>query len=299
MPPKPSQALLDGIRLERAGLLDKALQQYRDATTSDDAAVVAEALRHEADVLRARCAWDEAIEGARRSASVARSAGRDDLVAEALNAEAAVHLSRSDYDEARALLLQMLDLATGPRIRGIAFQNLGLIAAERDDLDEAHRRFTESAVCFDAAGYDRGVALARLNASRLPLLRGQFERAAEQAEEAEAAARRIGDLELVALACLTLGEALLNLRRLEEAERCAVVAFGYFSGVGNEWRRVECLRLQGDLHAAGGDRQSARRCFRRALDLARHLDAGLEAERLLDRLDALDRLDGHRSARSA
>lgn len=287
MPPSPSQMLQDGIRLERAGLLDRALQQFRAAMDAGDAVVTAEALRHEADVQRARCDWDAAIDRSRRSAEVARSTGRDDLVADALNAEAAVHLSRSDYEPARALLLRMLDLGTAPRIRGIALQNLGLIAAEEEELDEAHRRFTESLTCFKEAGYHRGVAVSLLNASRLPLLRGQYELASEQAAQAETVAREIGDLELVALACLTLGEALLQLRRLEEAERCAVAAFGYFSGVGNDWRRVECLMLQGDLHVADGDHPSAKRCFRRGLEIADRLDAGLELERLQERLDNL------------
>lgn len=288
MPPSPSQALQDGIRLERAGLLDKALQQFRAAIRQGDEAVVAEALRHEADVQRARCNWQSALEQARRSGAVARSAGRDDLVAEAMNAEAAVHLSRSDYDAARTLLLNMLDLPTDPRIRGIALQNLGLIAAERDDLDEAHRRFTESSACFEEAGYRRGVVLSLLNSSRLPLLRGRYAVAAEQAARAEAIAREIGDLELVALACLTLGEALLHLRRMDEAERCAVVAYGYFSGVGNDWRRVECLRLHGDLHMADSDPDSAVRCFTRALELAEPIGATIEMERLRDRLDKAD-----------
>lgn len=287
MPPSPSQTLEEGIRLERAGLLDKALQQYRSVVDAGEPAVTAEALRHEADVQRTRCDWDAAMDRARRSAEIARSIGRDDLVADALNAEAAVHLSRSDYEPARALLLEMLDLATDPRIRGIALQNLGLIAAEEEDLDEAYLRFTESSACFEEAGYDRGVALSLLNSSRLPLLRGRYDLAAEQAAQAEAVARQIGDLELVALACLTLGEALLQLQRLEGAERCAVIAFGYFSGVGNDWRRVECLRLQGDLHVASGDAPSAERCFLRGLEIAERLDASLEIDTLQQRLDHL------------
>lgn len=294
MPPSPSQTLEEGIRLERAGLLDKALQQYRSVVDAGEPALTAEALRHEADVHRTRCDWDAAMDRARRSADIARSIGRDDLVADALNAEAAVHLSRSDYEPARALLLEMLDLATGPRIRGIALQNLGLIAAEEEDLDEAHLRFTESSVCFEEAGYHRGVALSLLNTSRLPLLRGRYDLAAEQAAQAEAVARQIGDLELVALACLTLGEALLQLRRLDDAERCAVIAFGYFSGVRNDWRRVECLRLQGDLHMAAGDPPSAERCFRRGLEIAERLDAALEIDRLQERLDHVRGSSPHR-----
>ena len=285
MPEINNEALEEGVRLERSGLLEKALRHFRDAARAADAAVAAEALRHEADVHRSRCDWEDAIALARRSAEVARAGERPDLVAEALNAEAAVHLSRSAYGKAEPLLRRMLELADDPRIRGIALQNLGLIAAEGDRLDDAHRYFTDSSKCFAAAGYERGLAVALLNASRLPLLREQYDEAAEEAGRAEEVARQVGDLELVALACLTLGEAMLHLGEHEEAERCATVAFGYFSGVGNEWRRVECLRLQGDLHVATRDVLSARRCYGRALELARTLGARLEIERLEARME--------------
>lgn len=285
MPEPHNEALEEGVRLERSGLLDKALHHFRQAAGAGDAAVVSQALRHQADVHRARCDWDGAVALARRSGVVARSAGRPALVAEALNAEAAVHLSQGAYDDAVPLLERMLELAEDPRVRGIAYQNLGLIAAEREDLDEAHRRFTRSSECFEAAGYDRGLALALVNSSRLPLLRGQHVEAAREAARAEQVARRVGDLELVALACLTLGEAMLHMGQLDEAERCSAVAFGYFSGVGNEWRRIECLRLQGDLHAAEDDPTCAGRCYGRALELARHLGARLEIERLEARLE--------------
>lgn len=284
MPETHYDALEDGVRLERSGLLEKALSNLRRAAEAEDPAVVAEALRHQADVHRARCDWDLAIELARRSGSVAEGASRADLLADALNAEAAVYLSQSDWEQARPLLRRMLEVVKDPRIRGIAYQNLGLIAAECGDLAEAHRHFSHSSACFRDAGYDRGVAVALVNASRLPLLRGQHRQAAEEAARAAETARELGDLELLAVASLTQGEALLHLGEHEEAERCAAIAFGHFSGVGNDWRRVECLRLQGDLHAAQGDATSARRCYQRALELAGQLGARLEAERLEARL---------------
>lgn len=288
MPHEDSSELLgEGVRLARGGLLDKALQHLSDAAERSDPAVVAEALRHQADIHRARCEWDAALILARRSAEVALAAGLHDAVAEAKNAEAAVHLSRGAFDEARPLLLKMTEVTPSPRIRGIAFQNLGYIAAEEGAHDAAQKWFDRALDAFREARYARGATMALMNSGRIALLRGDYETAEGLSTGAAAAARGVDDLELLALACLNLAEALLRLGLTDEAEKPASEALGYFDGTGNDWRRIECLRLFGDLHRTTGDASSAERCFRIGLDLARRLDARLEVKLLEERLAEL------------
>lgn len=289
------EKLEEAVRLERGGLLEKALAGLDVAARSDDPAVLAEALRHQADIRRARCEWDLAVALARRSREVAGAAGLAELEAEAVNAEAAIYLTRRSFAEAEPLFWEMLEITEDPRIHGIALQNLGISSAEQGHLEEARHRFLDSHDCFQDAGYTRGMATTLVNSGCIALLEGRDEEAEALCTQADLVARRVGDLELSALASLNLAKALLRRGRPEEAEIPASVALGYFTGVGNQWRRIECLRLFGDLHRAEEDSESARQCYARALDLARETETPDEVEGLEELLEAVEQ-EGHRSA---
>lgn len=274
--------------MERAGLLDRALDLFTVAARSRDPALAAEALRHRADVHRARCSWAAALADARGSALRAAEAGLTELVAEAENAEAAVHMSRKSYADAEPLLRGVLSRTNDDRIRGIAMQNLGIIAAEKDNLEEARRQFEASRACFRAAGYYRGVALALVNEGRIALLGGDPAQAESLCGRGELIARREGDLEIAAMAAFNRAEALIADGRPDEAEEPASIALGYFTSAGNAWRRLDCLRLFGDLHRQAGDVETARHCYERGLAVARQADTPLDISRLEALLGELD-----------
>lgn len=280
MPEHLTNTLREAVRLERGGMLDKALQQLDLAADSEDPALVAEALRHRADIHRSRSEWDLALEHARRSASVAEQAGLDDLAAEALNAEAAVHMIHRSYDEAAGLLQRILKLTGDPRVLGIALQNLGVIAAEEGRIEVARGHFEASLARFRASDYSRGVAMALVNTGRVAFLEGDNERAEALCAEGEMEAQRVGDLEIAAMAAFNRAEALVRAGRPEDAEAPASVALGYFTGVDNGWRRMECLRLFGDLNRAVGDAEVARQCYERALEIARAAGSPHDVTRL-------------------
>ncbi len=280
--------LNEGIRQERSGASERAALAYGEVIESadgaDDAALVAEARRRLADVHRTVGAFDEAVLEARQSRDVAEAAGLRELAAEALNAEAAVHQTRGDFAAALPLLERILELSRDERVRGIAYQNLGIIAATEGDLQEADRRFRRSEACFRAAGYRRGEVIALTNHARLLLDRGQVDRAEPICAEAVEAARRLDELEMVAVATLNHAEAMLALDRLDEADQMASAAVGYFSSAGNKWRLVEGLRVLGEIHVGRGKSLIGRRCFLRARDMAEELGAQVEARRLTDRI---------------
>jgi tetratricopeptide (TPR) repeat protein len=284
---RTSETLAEVVRLERAGLLDRALDRLADAEGRKDPAMAAELLRHRADVQRARCAWDAALADARRSRAVAESAGLTELAAEAMNAEAGVHMSRRAYREAEALLRRMLGMTPAPRIRGIGLQNLGVIAAEAGRLAEARERFSESQQCFEAAGYQRGLAMAMVNEGRIALLEGRSDEAESLCAEAGFIAERDGDLEVAAMAAFNRAEALIRGDRVREAELPASEALGYFTGAGNPWRRMDCLRLFGDLYQRIGEVSTARACYESALQVARSVDTPRDEARLREIIDRL------------
>ena len=282
--PEPLGDVEEGLRLEKAGMLDRALAHYEAATEGDDPLTVATAWRRRASVLRTRCEWAGAIAAARESAAVAERHGLDDAHAEALNAEAAVFQSQSDFVSAVPLLERVLQMTTDPRIRGVALQNLGGIAAEQGDLETAEHRFLESYRCFRDADYAWGQAFALNNYGRAAMDRGNLEIAERVLTQAVELARSVEDLDLSALATMNLAETMLAADDFDRAEEAASAALGYFDMVGNRWRRVECLRLLGDINRRHGDLEIAARCYTQGLALARELGVQLEIIRLEERL---------------
>ena len=260
-------------------MLDAALERYRRAASeTNDPDLAARALLHEANALRQRCEWDRALEAARSSAEVAEGAGRVELLAEALNAEAAVHMSRGEFDSARPLLERMLALTEDARLRGIALGNLGSICAQSGAMDEAQRSFQQSCECFRRCGYRRGEAHSLHNLGRATLDLGDVPAAAEILRQAVALARAVEDGDLVAIAMLNLGEALMREGSLARAEEMASSALGFFAMNGNTWRRVEALKLLGDIHVRRGDAQTGVACYRQGLALARQIGTRPEIE---------------------
>jgi tetratricopeptide (TPR) repeat protein len=285
-----SLLLEEGLRCEKAGLLDKALSRYREARTEGShPSLLAESWRLEAYVEHGRSAWAEALAAAGRSRDIARSAGLPDAEAEALNAEAAVHLARGDLDRAQPLLEAMLALSGDARVRGLAFQNLGILEGQRGNLVAAQRRFEEAYTAFAEAEYGWGQAHVLNNRVALALAprAPDYAAAARLGRRAAQMARKEGDLDLLAIARLNLAEALVGLGHLDQAQREASTALGQFQSSGNLWRRIPCLRILGDISDARGDLETARSMWSRALSLSRQLGAALDEARLVDRLDGV------------
>ena len=279
--------LAEGIRFEKAGLLDKALAQYRDARRgTTDPALAARSWTLESYVHHAAGRWEEAAAAAERGGAVAREAGREDLVAESLNARATVHYSRGEFDEARRLWEEMLSRATDARVRGLALQNLGSVHGRLRALEESESCFAEADRHFAEAGYEWGRAHVHNNRAALALERQDWEGAEAAAWDAIHVARRIDDLDLLAIATMNRAEALEGLGLLDEAEIEVSRALGQFKVSGNAWRRVGCFRILGDLSARRGDTTLAAAMWRNGLELARRIGAAADAELLGARLDA-------------
>lgn len=253
------------------------------AALAEDDDLRAQALTHQADVLRTQCDWTAALEVAQRSRVVAMRAGLRARADEACIAEANVHLARGQFDDALPIFEEVLASTDDPRLRGIALQNIGSIQAQGGMLDAAIATFGESYSCFEEASYLRGQAIARNNQGRAALDGGDPVTAAVILEEALVLAREADDGELIGLALLNLAEALLPLHPTH-AEELAATALGHFRTSGNRWRHVEALRLLGDINLHRGHDYEAVACWQRGLALAREIDALVESALLQSRL---------------
>jgi tetratricopeptide (TPR) repeat protein len=285
----PARALLDeGLVLQKAGMLDRAIAKYTEAMeAAGEPAIIAEALRRQSHAYRMRCDWDRAISAARQSADLARTSGLNDLVAEAMNAEGAVHQSVGELTEASRLFEEILTTTADPRIRGVALQNLAAVRAMDGDLSAAAVHFRAAYDCFSNAGYAWGQAHILNNLGRLALDGGNMAEAEESLHRAIDAAMRVEDLDLLAIARLNLAEVLMRLGSHDKAEDAASAALNHFGGSGNHWRSIECLRILGDLNVATGSLDAAHRFYSSALLAAEQIGAKAEQAQLRERLATL------------
>ncbi len=281
-----ARELLDeGLRLEKAGSLDRALELYTAALDSaPDAATESEAWRRQSHTLRVRCDWDAAVEAARRSAEIASAADLGDHVAEALNAEAAVYQTRGDFEPARALYERILEQTDDDRIRGVALQNRASLAGMQDDFAAAERDFREAHACFERAEYAWGRAHVLNNLGRVAFEQGKIEEAEQSLLDAIHETKLLGDLDLLALARLNYAEVLLERSNHEEAESVVSASLGHFTTAGNQWRRIDCLRVLGDLYARRDVLDVANRFYDAALQVAEEIGAKAEHRRIEERI---------------
>jgi tetratricopeptide (TPR) repeat protein len=276
-----------GVLAERRGALEEALHHYRAAAETDDPWLRSDALRRQASIQRNRANWTEALRLAQCAVDVAVQAALINQEAEARNAEALVYLARGDFETATAAFERVLALCDDARIRGLALQNLGSIAAQRGTWDTARQHFLASVKCFQTAGYERGVAFAQNNYGRAALDHGHRKLAADLLAEAMWSATRAEDQDLVALATLNHAEAIAGVGDLARAQEQATSALSHFTAAGNSWRRVECLRVLGDIAKQRDDVITAEANYREAERLAREIGAQLELTLIEKRLAAM------------
>lgn len=296
MPQQPD-LIAEGVRAERAGALDRALEQFQAAADSaSDAARKAQAMTHVADVLRGRCEWDSALAAATEARKLAESVDNDVLAFEAQIAEANVHMCRGRFEAAEPCFAEIAATTKDPRIRGIALQNLGSMYAQRGNRPAAECAFTDSLSAFEEAGYQRGEAIALNNLGRLALDHGQCDIAHGILGRALSLARDVEDSELAALASVNLAWALCERGDMDRSQDLAMAALGYFSDCNNRWREIECFRLIGIINEKNEDAANARRCYELALDIAEQIGSEREMETTRRHLTSLETAAGAAAA---
>jgi tetratricopeptide (TPR) repeat protein len=258
-----------GLRYEKGGTLERALDEYRAALDAKPLPPEqAEAHLSIARVHRTLSDWSESHREAQIAIRIAEGIGDDDLVAEALNVEVGTLQVQGDFNAADSLAQEAIKRARSPRVRGITLQNLGRSAAERRDFETSDRYFEESIAAFREANYEVGLAVALTNAAKAALDRGNPGRSIEIGREAIGLARRLNALDVLLSTVQNQAAALVAIGDLQAAEDLLTEALGHFTSARNLVRQAECLEIMGDISARRGDHDTAKRCFARAADLA-------------------------------
>ncbi|MEO6525228.1 MAG: tetratricopeptide repeat protein [Gemmatimonadaceae bacterium] len=281
--------LADGIRYDRSGVVTRARDCFAEVTERwrENPAVAAEAWWRLANVQRLQSQWDDALESARTSATLARANQLLDVEADALNIEAVVWWTRGEFAKARGLFQRMLALAQSPTTRAKALQNLGSLAAEEHDYETAERLFTDSRETYRLTNDARGEACSLLNIGLMQAERGDPAQARETLEQAVMQSRHSGDLELHASALLNLGIALGALGDLAEAEERVTTAYGQFTIADIPMLRVRCLLQLAKFARRRGEPAAAQVCLQHARKVATRGELPIELHQIDEQLAQL------------
>jgi ATP/maltotriose-dependent transcriptional regulator MalT len=147
-----------------------------------------------------------------------------------------------------------------------ALSNLGVVAFEQGDLDEAEARFTETLALDHVHGNEWGAAVALDNLVAIVLERGDNERARELVRDTLVAAEQLADRELIAFGlekAAVLAAAEGNAAR---AGKLAGAADGLRESAGFERSRFDREWLERHLSAVTGEEFEASRATGRALE---------------------------------
>ena len=172
-------------------------------------------------------------------------------------------LARSYAERAKALYAELSDRANVGRL----LNNLGGLTFLLGKPDEAVRYLKDAFSTALEVGNDADAAQAVSSLAQVHLRSGDAQLACEQAQHAlELLAGRVDYLDEIGNAQLVLGRALLELDRLEEAERSFADAESTFAQLSSASHRAAAWVAQGDLAARRGDDSGAAGLYRKAAE---------------------------------
>ena len=238
------------------------------ASAAGDRWVAAEALRRLAVVRCLRQETDAARALCARSEAVAREAGHEDLIAEAMNTAGGIELLDERFGEALARFLQAAAIAREPDLLGRIEQNLATVASTQGDHAEALTRYERSLAQFLSAGNEQGCAVAYHNLGVVSIDLRRWTEADRYLRLCLQAVHLTGDLHLRGLALLNHAEALSGLGRLREARVAAETAASIFDELHAPRELADAYRVLGAVFRRSGELAAAQTRLRLAIEVA-------------------------------
>ena len=292
--PSPSAAdhLAEARAAERAGRTEAAAAEYgaaiATAERTGEGNVLAEALRRISIIHHQQNEPERARELCRRSYETALALGDRALAAEALNTLGAVECERGQMQRARELLGEALELGGArPDLRSRIEQNLGIIATIQGDHGAALAHYRSSLEACQAAGDEKGCAIAYHNLGMICADRSEWSEAERFYQESHRIAGRIGEVHLQGLCRLNHSEVHLARQSFELARESAEAALAIFDQLGSRLDKSDAYRVLGVVYRETGRSALAEARLRAAIDVAVSTGAVLseaESSRELARL---------------
>jgi non-specific serine/threonine protein kinase len=192
---------------------------------------------------------------------------------------------RSYYEEGARWLEGLLGspAAVDPAVHVRALYRAGILTWMRGDAPRLGLLGEEALALARAAGDVEGSALAWQLRAFAYLLEGQFERAAEHADQAVVTARQAGVQRTLGLELYSQGNVLLMLGELERAQAAAAEGLELLRARGDEGGQAHCLEIMSEVACRRDDAANGRRHAKEALELFQRLEdpAGMAVSLLL------------------
>jgi putative nucleotidyltransferase with HDIG domain len=238
------------------------------AEAGGDGRVLADALRHLSLLHHRRREADEAMALCRRSHAVATAIGDADRTSEALNSLAAYDLEAGRLASAGETLRAALRAATLPHMRGNIEQNLGILANIQGNLDAALAHYGRSLEAYLSCDDERGCAIAYNNLGMVSADRKLWGDAERHFQNCLDLATKIGDVHLRGLALLNQTEVFVARQRYEEGRQSAEAALAIFDQLGARANKSDAYRFLGVVYRDTGKPELAESRLRAAIELA-------------------------------
>src|SRR5712692_1080215 len=153
-------------------------------------------------------------------------------------------------------------------LRARVEQNLGILANIQGDFDEALTRYGRSLEAYRASNDEHGCAIAYHNLGMVSADRQQFEAAERYFRQSHQVAERTGDAYLVGLCLVNHAKVHVARGRYEDARRNAEAALAVFDRVGVESAKADAYRVLGMVYRETGRPALAEARLRSAIELA-------------------------------
>ncbi len=155
-----------------------------------------------------------------------------------------------------------------PALAGRIEQNLGILANIHGDLDTASRHYERSLEAFREADDAHGSALAYHNLGMISADREQWEETEGYYRESRAIARGLGNIHLQALCLLNQTEVAMARQRYGDARQSVDQALRIFDRLGDTGGKAEAYRFLGMIYRSTGAQALAEARLREAIALA-------------------------------
>ncbi len=153
-------------------------------------------------------------------------------------------------------------------LRARVERNLGIVANIHGDLEEALARYTRSLDESHRAGDEQGCALAYHNLGMVSADREQWDAADRYFAQSYAIAERTGNVHLQGLCLVNHAEVHLARQRFEDAQRNAESALAIFNRLGAPDEKAGAYRVIGVVYRETGRPALAEARLRSAIELA-------------------------------
>ncbi len=212
--------------------------------------------------------------------------------AQALNVAVVLTIQQDDYQRAKTLAEESLDLCRALAERketGYALNTLGWLAHTEGDYAGAVTYFEESLALFRELGQKHDIALVLSSLGLTLLYLGEDERAAALCEESLALSRERGDPSSIASVLTNLGIIRLSRGDVERAQELCEESLAIRKTLVDKGGRAHTLTILGRIALIQGDAERATACYQESLTL--RLETG-EKEGIATALEGLAAVAG-------